>query len=128
LTEENTNQQSQIAGPNPELPEAELSGLPEALREGFARAGWSELTLVQAKAIPYVLAGQDVMVQARTGSGKTGAFILPLLERIDVSRPDCQALVLTPTRELARQVAEEAKVLAGESGLNVVPVYGGVGY
>ena len=128
MIQERNQQQAQIAGPSPELPEAELSRLPRALQAGCARAGWSELTLVQKKAVPYVLAGRDIMVQARTGSGKTGAFILPLLERIDVSRPDCQALVLTPTRELARQVAQEAMVLAGESGLNVVPVYGGVGY
>ncbi|WP_052813198.1 DEAD/DEAH box helicase [Desulfonatronum thioautotrophicum] len=128
MNEENTRQQSQLAGPNPELSDAELAALPAALQEGCSRAGWSELTLVQKKAIPYVLSGRNIMVQARTGSGKTGAFILPLLERIDVTRPDCQAMVLTPTRELARQVAQEAAVLAGESGLNVVPVYGGVGY
>lgn len=109
-------------------PETSLAELPAALQQACARAGWTDLTPVQKKAIPYVLAGQDIMAQARTGSGKTGAFILPLLERIDSGRSDCQALVLVPTRELARQVSEEAKVLVGDKGLNVVPVYGGVGY
>ncbi|MCA9752437.1 MAG: DEAD/DEAH box helicase, partial [Gemmatimonadetes bacterium] len=56
---------------------------------------------VQAKAIPYVRVGRDLMVQSRTGSGKTGAFILPLLERIRPEERVCQALVLVPTRELA---------------------------
>jgi ATP-dependent RNA helicase DeaD len=111
-----------------ELPEITFADLPVVLRQACARSGWKDLTPVQKKAIPYVLSGRDIMVQARTGSGKTGAFILPLLQRIDSHRPECQAMVLTPTRELARQVSEEAKILSGNMGLNVVPVYGGVGY
>ncbi|MFW5722849.1 MAG: DEAD/DEAH box helicase [Desulfohalobiaceae bacterium] len=83
---------------------------------------------VQKKTIPYLLAGRDIMVQARTGSGKTGAFVLPLIQLLDPSAAHCQALVLVPTRELARQVAEEAQLLIGEKGLRVIAVYGGVGY
>jgi ATP-dependent RNA helicase DeaD len=83
---------------------------------------------VQARAIPYLLAGRDLVVQSRTGSGKTGAFVIPILDRIDPKRAACQALVLAPTRELARQVAEEAKVLAGDTGMRTAVVYGGVAY
>jgi ATP-dependent RNA helicase DeaD len=68
------------------------------------------------------------MVQSRTGSGKTGAFVLPLLEIVDPSVNACQALILTPTRELARQVATEAEMLSGPGGPRVVSVYGGVAY
>jgi ATP-dependent RNA helicase DeaD len=110
------------------LPDVTFDELPPALQQACARAGWSDLMPVQQKAMPYVLAGKDVMVQARTGSGKTGAFILPLLQRLDPQKSQCQALILVPTRELARQVAAEAGLLAGDTGLHVVPVYGGVGY
>lgn len=114
--------------PEPVLPELTFADLPGTLRQACARAGWTDLMSVQQKAMPYVLAGRDVMVQARTGSGKTGAFILPLLTRLDPLKPTCQALVLVPTRELARQVAAEAEILAVDRGMHVVPVYGGVGY
>lgn len=83
---------------------------------------------VQARSIPYLQARQDLMVQSRTGSGKTGAFILPALERIDVDRPKTQVLVLTPTRELARQVAREAHTLSQNTPVNAVAIYGGVPY
>ncbi len=83
---------------------------------------------VQARTIPYLLAGREMMVQARTGSGKTGAFILPMLERLDPARPHCQALILVPTRELARQVGREAETLCGDAGLRSVAIYGGVAY
>jgi len=83
---------------------------------------------VQARAIPYLLAKRNMMIQARTGSGKTGAFILPMLERLDPSRANCQALILVPTRELARQVWQDAEKLIGDAGLKTVAVYGGVGY
>lgn len=83
---------------------------------------------VQARAIPYLLAKRDMIIQARTGSGKTGAFLLPMLERLDPKRDECQALVLVPTRELARQVSQEAEILCGPAGLRTAAVYGGVGY
>jgi len=105
-----------------------LADLPQALREAVARAGWPALMPVQARAIPYVLDGGNVMVQARTGSGKTGAFLLPMLEWLDPKQNQCQALILVPTRELARQVWQEAETLLAAAGLRTVAVYGGVGY
>jgi len=110
------------------LPEVALEQLPERLREAAARAGWTTLMPVQARAIPYLLAGRDMLIQARTGSGKTGAFLLPMLERLDPGRRHCQALILVPTRELARQVWQEAEKLCGDAGLRAVALYGGVGY
>jgi ATP-dependent RNA helicase DeaD len=110
------------------FPEIALADLPPRLQEAARRAGWTELMPVQAKAIPYLRAGRDLMVQSRTGSGKTGAFVLPILERIDTSRARCQALVLVPTRELARQVLEAAASLAEGTGVRTVALYGGVGY
>ncbi len=110
------------------FPEATLSSLPSRMQEAAARAGWTSLMPVQARAIPYMLAGKDIMVQSRTGSGKTGAFVLPTINRIKTDQVSCQALVLVPTRELARQVAAEAELLCGDSGIRIVAVYGGVGY
>ena len=83
---------------------------------------------VQARAIPALLQGRDVMVQARTGSGKTGAFVLPMLERLDPKAAVCQALVLVPTRELAKQVAQQSELLCEQEGLRTIAVYGGVSY
>jgi ATP-dependent RNA helicase DeaD len=114
--------------PESALPEVTAADLPVALRQAVTRAGWSELMPVQSRAIPYLLAGRDLMVQSRTGSGKTGAYILPMLDRIDPARATCQALVLAPTRELARQVAGEAEILGGATGMRVAAVYGGVAY
>ena len=114
--------------PENALPETTLEGLPASLRAACARAGWTKLLPVQARAIPYVLAGRNVMVQSRTGSGKTGAFILPILELIDAAKAACQALVLVPTRELAQQVAREAELLRGDRGVRTAVVYGGVKY
>lgn len=114
--------------PEGALPPVTAADLPQALRLAVMRGGWTELMPVQARAIPYLLAGRDLMVQSRTGSGKTGAFILPILERIDAGQAACQALVLAPTRELARQVGEEAKILSGGTGVRTAVVYGGVAY
>ena len=114
--------------PDDALPEITLAELPESLRLAAAKAKWTKLMPVQAKAIPYMLAGRDLMVQSRTGSGKTGAFLLPILTRIDPTKDYCQALVLIPTRELAQQVAKEAEILGEGSGVRSVAVYGGVKY
>jgi ATP-dependent RNA helicase DeaD len=102
--------------------------LPERLRQAAKRANWTTLMPVQARGIPYLLAGRNMMIQARTGSGKTGAYLLPMLERLDPRRDACQVLILVPTRELARQVWQDADLLCGECGLRSVAVYGGVGY
>jgi ATP-dependent RNA helicase DeaD len=116
---------TELKNPLPDVTFEELSG---PLREAAKRADWDKLMPVQARAIPYLLAERDMMIQARTGSGKTGAFLLPMLERLDPKRDECQALILVPTRELARQVAHEAETLCGQAGLRTVAVYGGVGY
>lgn len=111
-----------------ELPEAHLADLPPRLQLAVTRAGWAELMPVQAKALPYLFAQQDMMIQSRTGSGKTGAYLLPLLELINSHEPTTQALVLVPTRELAHQVETEAKLLCEGTGIASIAVYGGVGY
>ena len=117
-----------VVEPENALPEITLEALSEQLRGACARAGWTRLMPVQARAMPYMLAGRNLMVQSRTGSGKTGAYLLPILGKIDPKRAVCQALVLVPTRELAVQVAKEATMLFGDTGVNTVAVYGGVGY
>jgi len=113
---------------NEPLDDMTLKQLPAGLQAAAGRAGWTSLMPVQARAIPYLLAGRNMMVQARTGSGKTGAFLLPMLERLDPSKNYCQALILVPTRELARQVGREAEMICSKSGFRTVAVYGGVGY
>lgn len=110
------------------LVEVTLEQLPAPLQAAAARANWTTLMPVQARAIPYLLAERDLMIQARTGSGKTGAFLLPMIDRLDPKRAQCQALVLVPTRELAHQVWREAETLCRDTGLRTVAVYGGVGY
>ena len=103
---------------------AEL-GLSAPLLHAIAGAGYEEPTPVQARAIPLLLAGQDVIAQAQTGTGKTAAYALPLLERLDTSRRVPQALVLCPTRELAIQVAGAVHTLGKERSIFTVPIYGG---
>jgi ATP-dependent RNA helicase DeaD len=110
------------------IPETTLKQLPEPLKKAVSRANWSSLMPVQSKTIPYLMAGRDVMVQARTGSGKTGAFLLPMLNRLNSSENTNQTLILVPTRELARQVWQTAELLCGAEGFRAVAVYGGVGY
>jgi ATP-dependent RNA helicase DeaD len=111
-----------------DLPEATINDLPEKLRQGIAEAGWTQLMPVQAKAIPYLFSQRDMMIQSRTGSGKTGAYLLPMLEMINPRDSKTQALVMVPTRELAHQVMTEAEILGRATGVNSVAVYGGVGY
>ncbi len=114
--------------PEDALPEMKLADLPENMSQACARAGWDHLMPVQEKALPYMLARRDIMVQARTGSGKTAAYLLPLLGRLEHTHSTCQALILVPTRELAQQVAADAAVLFEGTGVECVAVYGGVGY
>ncbi len=110
----------------------ELTGvftdLPELVQQGIRDLGWTDPMPVQEKVVPVMREGGDLIVQAQTGSGKTGAFGIPILTEIDPALRACQALVMLPTRELAGQVAAEMSVLAGPRGLSCVPVYGGVGY
>lgn len=88
------------------------------------KTGFNEPTEIQSRLIPLVLEGKDVLGQARTGTGKTAAFGLPIMQMIDRDKR-MQALVLVPTRELAVQVTAELRRFAGESDLHIVPVYGG---
>ena len=99
-----------------------LSALTQA---AIADMGITEPTPIQAQSIPHLLAGRDLMGQARTGSGKTLAFAMPLVERCDTSLRRVQALVLVPTRELAIQVASVIETLAAAQGLRVQSLYGG---
>jgi ATP-dependent RNA helicase DeaD len=120
--------------PDPALPEASVDQLPESMRGGLARLGWASLMPVQAATIPYLLDGRDMIVQSRTGSGKTLAFLLPMLERLDPAEKAAQALVLCPTRELARQIYDEFARMTAQAGpsgdprLRAVAVYGGTSY
>ncbi|MFQ5344727.1 MAG: DEAD/DEAH box helicase [Mariprofundus sp.] len=92
-------------------------------------AGYETPSAIQAQTIPLLLEGRDVLGQAQTGTGKTAAFALPLLSRIDLSQKTPQVMVLTPTRELAIQVAEAFKTYARHlKGFNVLPIYGGQSY
>jgi ATP-dependent RNA helicase DeaD len=100
-------------------------GLSAPVCRAIAEAGFERPTPIQARAIPLLLAGHDLIGQAQTGTGKTAAYALPLLERATPTRLDTQALVLAPTRELAVQIASEIHTLARYTDLRVVPVYGG---
>src|SRR5580698_666347 len=90
-----------------------------------AGLGYSEATPIQTGTIPIALAGGDVIGQAQTGSGKTAAFGIPILERLDSRQGPIQALVLCPTRELALQVHEEITRLAERTELKSIAIYGG---
>jgi len=94
-------------------------------RRALLEMGISTPTSIQERSIPLLLEGRDLIGQAQTGSGKTLAFALPLLERCDPQIRQVQALVLTPTRELARQVAGVISALGRGAGIKVAMVYGG---
>jgi ATP-dependent RNA helicase DeaD len=101
----------------------------ESLIAALEAVGYESPSPIQAATIPVLLAGRDVVGQAQTGTGKTAAFALPILARIDLKQNQPQALVLTPTRELAIQVAEAFQRYASHlKGFHVVPIYGGQSY
>src|SRR5262245_34184874 len=103
-------------------------GLHAHLLKGIRELGFTRPTPIQTEAIPPALAGRDLLACAQTGSGKTAAFLLPILSRlIDKPRRTTRALILTPTRELAAQIAEDLNALAVHTPLTGAPVYGGVG-
>jgi len=107
---------------------AELGLSPELLK-AVAQMGFEETTHIQSQAIPALLAGQDVVGQSQTGSGKTAAFALPAIQVVDVKLRAPQVLILAPTRELAVQVAEEvAKLACFKKGVREIPIYGGQSY
>jgi ATP-dependent RNA helicase DeaD len=104
-------------------------GLTEPVMAAVRDVGYETPSPIQAATIPALLAGRDVLGQAQTGTGKTAAFALPLLSRLDLSKQTPQVLVLAPTRELAIQVAEAFQRYAHQlPGFHVLPVYGGQSY
>jgi ATP-dependent RNA helicase DeaD len=104
-------------------------GLTPEVRKGLRAVGYETPSPIQAATIPTLLEGRDVVGLAQTGTGKTAAFALPILSRLDLSQKTPQALVLAPTRELALQVCEAfEKYAAHLRGVRVLPVYGGQGY
>ncbi len=107
----------------------EYLGLSDPVLKALKIVGYESPSPVQAQVIPPMLEGRDVVGQAQTGTGKTAAFALPLLSRIDLSRTDVQVMVLTPTRELAIQVAEAFQQYAAKlRNFYVLPIYGGQDY
>ena len=103
--------------------------LPQSLLDALRDVGYETPSPIQAATIPPLLEGRDLVGQAQTGTGKTAAFALPVLARVDVSKTHTQALVLAPTRELAIQVAEAFQKYATKMpGFHVLPIYGGQPY
>lgn len=103
--------------------------LAEPIQKAVKEAGYEVPSPIQAESIPHLLNGHDLLGQAQTGTGKTAAFALPLLSRIDISNKTPQLLVLAPTRELAIQVAEAFQTYARYlKGFHVLPIYGGSSY
>ena len=109
-------------------------GLHPSLLQAVANTGYTTPTPIQAQALPHIMAGQDVMGAAQTGTGKTAAFTLPILHRLmplantsaSPARHPVRALILTPTRELADQVFESVKRYGAQSPLRAAVVFGGV--
>lgn len=112
----------------PIIPFAEL-GLSAQVLAAIAEVGYEAPSPIQAATIPVLLAGRDMLGQAQTGTGKTAAFALPMLSRIEVRRGPPQGIILVPTRELAIQVAEAFQRYASKiKGFHVLPIYGGQSY
>ena len=100
-------------------------GLSAQILQTLEELGYTEPTPIQEQAIPELLAGHDVIGQAQTGTGKTAAFGLPLLQYLDPSSQETQAIVLTPTRELCIQVTQALRAYAEHLDIQVVAVFGG---
>src|SRR6186713_697002 len=110
------------------VPFADL-GLSDAVLRAVKTIGYESASPIQAATIPALLEGADILGQAQTGTGKTAAFALPILSKIDLKMRAPQALVLVPTRELAIQVSEAfQKYASGMNGFHVLPIYGGQSY
>lgn len=111
--------------PEPEEASFEDMNLDPLIMRALKEIGYENPMSVQTEVYPHVAAGTDVLVQSRTGTGKTAAFSIPLIQRLDFESSGAQALILAPTRELALQVAREIDRIAQYTGLKVVPIYGG---
>src|SRR6266550_5411231 len=104
-------------------------GLSAELLKAIDKLGFEQAAPIQAEAIPILMQGRDVVGQSQTGSGKTAAFAVPAIEKVDPLQRTVQVLILCPTRELAVQVSEEVHKLAFfKRGLHALPVYGGQSY
>lgn len=104
-------------------------GLSAEILKAVQRLGFEQASPIQAEAIPLLLTGRDMVGQSQTGSGKTAAFAIPAIERMDMTAPGPKVLILCPTRELAIQVSEEVHKLAHfKKGVKPLPVYGGQSY
>lgn len=100
-------------------------GISEAVIKALSEMGFEEPTPIQTQTVPPAKAGRDLIGQAQTGTGKTAAFGIPLVDKITTDSEKIQAIVLTPTRELAIQVAEELNRIGNHAGVNTLPIYGG---
>ena len=107
------------------MPSFKELGLSEAILEALSHLGYDQPTPIQEQTIPLLLEGRDVIGQAQTGTGKTAAFGLPLLDYVDPTSEDVEALVLTPTRELCIQVTQALRAYGQKKGVEVVAVFGG---
>ena len=100
-------------------------GINENTTQALKKLGITEPTPIQEQSIPLIMEGKDVIAEAQTGTGKTLAFLLPIFENISTDLPHTQALIVSPTRELALQITEEAMKLAEVKNINVLAAYGG---
>jgi len=104
-------------------------GLSAELPQAIDKLGFEQASPIQAAAIPELMAGKDIVGQSQTGSGKTAAFGIPAVEKVDPNKREVQVLILCPTRELAVQVSEEIHKLAFfKRGIHALPIYGGQSY
>jgi len=128
--EENRSSEEMVCGQTAAEEENDLLAFAELLDERIIRAaqdmGFRKLTPIQEQAIPYLLCGEDIIGQAQTGTGKTAAFGIPAIQKVDPELKKLQTVILCPTRELAMQAAEEIRKLAKYMhGIKVLPIYGG---
>ena len=118
--------------PDPDAPPAQSTfadlQIHPAVLQAVVDVGYESPSAIQAETIPAMMAGSDVVGLAQTGTGKTAAFAIPILSKIDTSSRTTQALVLAPTRELALQVAEAFSRYGAHLSVNVLPIYGGASY
>lgn len=107
-------------------------GLPEKVLRGIDDAGFKACTPIQALSLPITLKGKDIAAQAQTGTGKTATFLITIFHRLlktpHKKTPGPRALIIAPTRELTLQICEEAKLLGGHTGFEILPVFGGIDY
>ncbi|MDF9809863.1 ATP-dependent RNA helicase DeaD [Aurantimicrobium minutum] len=128
MTSPETSEKTETETAPTTIPFSDL-GLSDAVLKSLKDVGYEIPSAIQAATIPILLEGKDVVGLAQTGTGKTAAFALPILSRLDLSQKSPQALVLAPTRELALQVCEAFEKYASHmKGVHVLPVYGGQGY